>query len=81
MRKKKDAETKQQKSKLKVEIAAVQMEGEVMIQKVDEKVRQNASTLKKKGEESLSKSRSQSARARKKEKVSLYIFPLFTLTM
>ena len=77
--KKKDAENKHQKSKLKVEIAAVRMEGEAMIQKVNEKARQNVSTLKKKGEESLSKSRSQSARARKKEKVSLSIFPLFTL--
>ena len=69
-RKKKDAETKLQKSKLEVRIAGVQKENKARVEKVNKKATDNTAALKKKGEESLSKSKTQSARARKKQKVS-----------
>ena len=55
LRKKKDVETKLQKTKLKDKIAAVRKEKEAMVEKVNKKARDNAAALKKKGEESLSK--------------------------
>ena len=67
-RKKKNAETELQKSKLGVRIADVRKENKARVEKVSKKATDNTAALKKKGKESLSKSKTQSARARKNKR-------------